>query len=50
MFNRKLALKKTYDYCATKEPKLTMIFIHGVAADSSCFINAIKYLEGTTSL
>lgn len=50
MFNRKLVLKKTYDYCATKEPKLTVIFIHGVAADSSCFNNAIKYLEGTTSL
>lgn len=50
MFNRKLILKKTHDHVAAKQPKLTVIFIHGVAADSSSFSNAIKYLEGTTSL
>ena len=50
MFSKKLILKKTHDFCAVKEPRLTVIFIHGIAADSSCFNNAIKYLEGTTSL
>ena len=50
MFSKKLILKKTHDFCAVKEPRLTVVFIHGIAADSSCFNNAIKYLEGTTSL
>lgn len=50
MFHKKLILKKTHDYCAVKEPHLTVVFIHGIAADSSSFANAIKYLEGTTSL
>lgn len=50
MFSKKLILKKTHDYCAVKNPKLTVVFIHGIAADSSSFANAIKYLEGTTSL
>lgn len=50
MFHKKLILKKTHDYCAVKEPRLTVVFIHGIAADSSSFANAIKYLEGTTSL
>ena len=50
MFRKKLILKKTHDFSAVKEPKLTVVFIHGIAADSSSFTNAIKYLEGTTSL
>lgn len=50
MFNRKLILKKTHDYLAVKEPRLTVVFVHGIASDSSSFANAIKYLEGTTSL
>ena len=50
MFNRKLILHKTHDYSAVKNPKLTVVFIHGIAADSGSFSNAIKYLEGTTSL
>lgn len=50
MFSKKLILKKMHDFCAVKEPKLTVVFIHGIAADSSSFTNAIKYLEGTTSL
>lgn len=50
MFSRKLILSKTHDYSATKNPKLTAVFIHGIAADSGSFSNAIKYLEGTTSL
>ena len=50
LFSKKLILKKTHDFCATKQPRLTVVFIHGLATDSSCFNNAIKYLEGTTSL
>ena len=50
MFSKKLILKKTYDHSATREPKLNVIFIHGIASDSSSFTNAIKYLAGTTSL
>ncbi len=50
MFKKKLLLKKTHDFSATKNPRLTAVFIHGIASDSSSFVNAIKYLEGTTSL
>ncbi|MDO4398677.1 MAG: alpha/beta hydrolase [Candidatus Saccharibacteria bacterium] len=50
LFQKKLTLKKTHDFCAVKQPKLTVVFIHGIASDSSTFNNAIKYLEGTTSL
>lgn len=50
MFSKKLILKKTHDFCTVKEPKLTAVFIHGIASDSSSFTNAIRYLEGTTSL
>lgn len=50
MFRKKLLLKKTHDFSATKQPRLTVIFIHGIATDSSSFKSAIKYLEGTTSL
>ncbi|MBR0467740.1 alpha/beta fold hydrolase [Candidatus Saccharibacteria bacterium] len=50
MFSKKLILKKTHDFCAVKEPRLTVVFIHGIASDSSSFTNALKYLEGTTSL
>ena len=47
---RPLELKRTHDYCAVKSPKLTVVFVHGIAADSSSFARAIDYLEGTTSL
>lgn len=50
MFERKLTLKKTHDFCAAKEPKLVVVFIHGIATDSSSFTRAIQYLEGTKSL
>lgn len=50
MFSKKLILKKTHDFCAVREPRLTVVFIHGIASDSSSFTNALKYLEGTTSL
>lgn len=50
MFDRKLTLKKTHDYSSVKNPKLAVVFIHGIAADSSSFVRALQYLEGTTSL
>ena len=50
MLNRKLILKKTHDFSGSDEPKLAVIFIHGIASDSSTFTNALKYLEGTRSL
>lgn len=45
-----LKLVKTYDNCPSKNPKLTLVFVHGIADDSSRFKKAIPYLEGTTSL
>lgn len=50
MFNKKLILKKTHDFSAVKKPKMVVVFIHGIAADSSSFTRAIQYLEGTKSL
>lgn len=50
LFKKKLQLAKTHDYCASKEPKLTVVFIHGIASDSTTFTHALQYLEGTTSL
>lgn len=46
----KLKLAKTYDHCPSGEPKLTVVFIHGIADDSSRFKKPIEYLEGTNSL
>ena len=46
----KLKLAKTYDNCPSGEPTLTVVFIHGIADDSSRFVKPISYLEGTTSL
>lgn len=50
LIKRKLELKKAHDFSVTKDPKLVVVFIHGIATDSGSFNNAIKYLEGTTSL
>ena len=50
MFSKKLILKKTHDYSAVKDPQMVVVFIHGIAADSSSFNSALKYLEGTQSL
>ena len=50
IFKTNPSLKKVYDSALVKKPKLTVIFIHGIASDSSTFANAIKYLEGTRSL
>ena len=45
-----LELKKTHDYCPSGQAKLTVVFIHGIAADSSSFTKTLEYLEGTVSL
>lgn len=50
IFKKNLELYKAHDYSAVKEPLLTVVFIHGIASDSGSFANALKYLEGTTSL
>lgn len=50
MFNKALTLKKTHDCCAVKNPRLTVVMIHGIASDSKTFSSALKYLEGTISL
>ncbi len=50
MLSRKLILKKTHDFSGSDGPKLAVVFIHGIASDSSTFTNALKYLEGTRSL
>ncbi len=50
IFNAPLELKKTHDFCASKKPELAVVFIHGIASNSRAFSNALKYLEGTTSL
>lgn len=50
LFNRPLKLAKTYDFCPSKNPRLTVVMIHGIASDSQTFKNAISYLTGTTSL
>ena len=50
MFKKKFTLKKTHDFSAVKNPKLVVVMIHGIASDSRTFANALKYLEGTTSL
>lgn len=50
IIKRRLTLKKAYDSASTEKPKLAVIFVHGIATDSSSFTNAIKYLEGTRSL
>lgn len=50
LLGKPLELKKTHDFCASGKPQLTVVFLHGIASDSSCFTNALRYLEGTVSL
>ena len=50
MFKKTLTLAKTHDFCASKTPRLTVVCIHGIAADSSSYTAALQYLEGTASL
>ena len=50
MLSKKLILKKTHDFSASKKPELTVVLIHGIASDSTTYNNALAYLEGTVSL
>jgi len=50
MLEKKLKFAKTYDNCPSKTPRLTVVFVHGIADDSSRFIKPIEYLEGVASL
>ena len=50
ILNRPLKLAKTCDFCPSNNPRLTVVFVHGIASDSATFNNAIEYLKGTTSL
>ena len=45
-----LELAKTYDVCLEGEPKLTVIFLHGIAADSSSFDGLLSHLLKDDSL
>ncbi|MBQ3293500.1 alpha/beta hydrolase [Candidatus Saccharibacteria bacterium] len=50
LLNKPLKLTKTHDFCPSGKPRLTAVFLHGIASESSTFKSAIDYLEGTTSL
>lgn len=50
LLKKPLALKKKRDFCPSGKPELTVVFIHGIASDSSTFKNTINYLSGTYSL
>lgn len=50
MLKKDLILEKTHDYCAVKEPRLTVVMIHGIASDSSTYAHALKYLENVKAL
>lgn len=41
----RLELTKTYDHSNSKKPKLTVVFIHGIASSSATFKNLLKYLK-----
>ncbi len=50
IMKRPLELKKTRDFCPSKNPRLTIVMIHGIASSSNAFRNTISYLSGTSSL
>lgn len=45
-----LELAKTHDFCASNEPALTVVFIHGIADDSGRFKKPLETLETNDSL
>ena len=45
-----LELTKTYDVCLTGEPKLTVVFLHGIAADTSSFEGLLAHLLREASM
>lgn len=50
ILSQSLKLHKTHDFCASKNPQVAVIFLHGIASSSATFHNTLKYLEGTSSL
>ncbi len=48
--SNRLSLKKTLDFCVSEKPKLTVIFIHGIASNSHSFDGLIEYLRNVPSL
>lgn len=50
MTAKDLCLEKTFDQCKSGEPKITAIFIHGIASDSSSFNKALEFLVEKESL
>lgn len=50
ILHKPLKLAKTHDFCPSNNPKLTVVFLHGIADDSNRFNKTLSYLEGTTSL
>lgn len=48
--SKRLTLKKTHDHCNSKNPRLAVILIHGIASDSSAFKHALKNLEAKKNL
>ena len=48
--NRQLELAKTCDFCASDKLKLTVVFIHGIASDSSSFDGLLKHLASISDL
>lgn len=50
LLNEPLGLAKTYDSCPSGEPKLTVVFIHGIADNWSRFEKPIAYFESVPSL
>lgn len=50
VLDKSLELYRAHDFCASGTPKLTVVLIHGISADSGTFRGLLKYLEGTQSM
>lgn len=50
LLKEQLVLEKTHDYSASKNPKLAVILIHGIASDSSAFKQLLKHCEAKKAL
>lgn len=46
----KLKLKRTHKFSKSKEPKTTLVFLHGIGTDSTYWDKAINFLENSKSL
>ena len=45
-----MKLAKTYDFCKSEKPKLTVVLIHGIASNSSTFENALEFFKKSEKL